>query len=121
VLNSKEEKAMAIHLTDSAARHVRRILEQHEDSIGLRLGIRSSGCSGFAYVVDYAREVGADDTVFDSNGIRVLVDRASLPHLDGMTIDYARNGLLNETLVFNNPNVESSCGCGESVAFRESA
>jgi iron-sulfur cluster assembly protein len=112
---------MAIQLTESAQQHVRKMLQQHEGSIGLRLGTRRSGCSGFAYVVDYASAVEADDTVFESGGIKVLVDSASLPHLDGMTINYVKNGLLNEGLEFNNPNARSSCGCGESIAFEESA
>ena len=112
---------MAIQLTDSAVQHVRKLLEQHEGSIGLRLGTRRSGCSGFAYVVDYARATEAGDTVFDAGGIRVLVDSASLPHLDGMTVDYVKNGLLSEGLAFSNPNVRSHCGCGESIAFGETA
>jgi iron-sulfur cluster assembly protein len=112
---------MAIQLTDSAVQHVRNMLEQHAGSIGLRIGTRRSGCSGFAYVVDYATSIEADDTVFESGGIRIIVDPASLPHLDGMTVNYVKNGLLSEGLEFINPNVQSSCGCGESIAFRESA
>jgi len=112
---------MAIQLTDSAVEHVRNMLEQHEGSIGLRLGTRRSGCSGFAYVVDYASAVEAEDTVFESGGIKVLVDSASLPHLDGMTVNYVKNGLLSEGLEFINPNARSSCGCGESIAFEETA
>ena len=76
---------MAIQLTDSAVEHVRSMLAQHEGSIGLRLGTRKSGCSGFAYVVDYASEVTDADQVFETGGVRVIVDRDSLPHLDGMT------------------------------------
>ena len=112
---------MAIQLTDSAVQHVRKMLVEHEGSIGLRLGTRRSGCSGFAYVVDYASAVEANDTVFESGGIKVLVDSASLPHLDGMTVNYVRNGLLSEGLEFSNPNARSSCGCGESIAFEETA
>ena len=112
---------MAIQLTESAREHVRKMLEQHEGSIGLRLGTRRSGCSGFAYVVDYAGAVEADDTVFESDGIKVLVDSASLPHLDGMTVNYVKNGMLSEGLEFSNPNARSSCGCGESIAFEETA
>ena len=112
---------MAIQLTESARQHVRKMLEQHEGSIGLRLGTRRSGCSGFAYVVDYAGAVEADDTVFESGGIRILVDSASLPHLDGMTVNYVKNGVLSEGLEFINPNVRSSCGCGESIAFEKTA
>jgi iron-sulfur cluster assembly protein len=112
---------MAIQLTESAREHVRKMLEQHEGSIGLRLGTRRSGCSGFAYVVDYAGAVEADDTVFESGDIKVLVDSASLPHLDGMTVSYVKNGMLSEGLEFSNPNARSSCGCGESIAFEETA
>lgn len=112
---------MAIELTDSAVRHFRKTLEQHAGRIGVRLATRRSGCSGFAYVIDYASEVGEGDTVFESGGIKVLVDSASLAHLDGMTVNYLSNGLLGEGLEFINPNVQSSCGCGESIAFRESA
>lgn len=112
---------MAIQLTESAREHVRKMLEQHEGSIGLRLGTRRSGCSGFAYVVDYAGAVEAGDTVFESDGIKVLVDSASLPHLDGMTVNYVKNGMLSEGLEFINPNARSSCGCGESIAFEETA
>ena len=112
---------MAIQLTESARQHVRKMLEQHEGSIGLRIGTRRSGCSGYAYVVDYASAVEEDDTVFESGGIKLLVDSASLPHLDGMTINYVKNGLLNEGLEFINPNARSSCGCGESIAFEETA
>lgn len=112
---------MAIQLTESAREHVRKMLEQHEGSIGLRLGTRRSGCSGFAYMVDYAGAVEADDTVFESDGIKVLVDSASLPHLDGMTVNYVKNGMLSEGLEFINPNARSSCGCGESIAFEETA
>jgi len=112
---------MAIQLTDSAAQHVRKMLDEHEGSIGLRLGTRKSGCSGFAYVVDYAGAIEEDDTVFEAGGIKVLVDSASLPYLDGMTVNYVKNGLLSEGLEFSNPNARSSCGCGESIAFEETA
>jgi iron-sulfur cluster assembly protein len=112
---------MAIQLTDSAVQHIRKLLAQHEGSIGLRLGTRRSGCSGYAYVVDYAGAIEEDDTVFESAGIKILVDRASLPHLDGMIVNYVKNGLLSEGLEFSNPNARSSCGCGESIAFGETA
>jgi iron-sulfur cluster assembly protein len=97
------------------------MLEQHEGSVGLRLGTRRSGCSGFAYVVDTVSRIGDDDTVFESCGIKVVIDHGSLPHLDGMTVDYVRDGLLSERLEFINPNARSSCGCGESIAFGETA
>jgi iron-sulfur cluster assembly protein len=97
------------------------MLERHEGSIGLRLGTRRSGCSGYAYSVDYATAIEPGDHVFEAAGVKVIVAGDSLPHLDGLTVDYVRNGLLNEGLEFINPNVQSSCGCGESIAFREPA
>ena len=112
---------MAIQLTDSAAEHVSRMLEKHPGSVGLRLATRRSGCSGYAYVVDYVNAVEENDTVFETAGVTVVVDSASLPHLHGMPIDYVRNGLLSEGLEFINPNVQSSCGCGESIAFSETS
>ncbi|MDX1698756.1 MAG: iron-sulfur cluster assembly accessory protein, partial [Thiohalobacterales bacterium] len=98
---------MAIQLTERAAEHVRRMLVSHAGSIGLRLGTRKSGCSGFAYLVDYVDAVGEDDTVFETGGVKVVIDSASLPHLDGMTVDYVKNGLLSQELKFINPNVQS--------------
>lgn len=112
---------MAIQLTQGAAAHIHRMLKQHEGSVGLRLGTRKSGCSGFAYVVETVSRIDDDDTVFESRGVTVVVDRSSLTHLDGMTVDYVRDGLLNERLEFINPNARSTCGCGESIAFGETA
>ena len=112
---------MAIQLTQSATAHIHKMLEKHEGSVGLRLGTRKSGCSGFAYVVETVSRIDDDDTVFESRGITVVVDRSSMPHLDGMTVDYVRDGLLNERLEFINPNARSSCGCGESITFGETA
>jgi iron-sulfur cluster assembly protein len=81
--------------------------------VGLRLGIRKSGCSGFAYVIDYADEVGSADVVFDDRGVRVIVDGQSLPFLDGTEVDFVKEGL-NEAFKLRNPNVADECGCGES-------
>jgi iron-sulfur cluster assembly protein len=108
---------MTIHLTDSAAQRVNSMLEKRGHGIGLRLGIRKSGCSGYAYVVDYADEVNDNDTVFDSGGVKVVVDSNSLSMLDGMTLDFVKSNMLNEGFEFHNPNVRESCGCGESVSF----
>lgn len=108
---------MSIQLTENAVKHVRGMLQQHPQAQGLRLGIRKSGCSGFAYVVDYAEEITEHDEVFESDGVKVVVDRDSLPHLDGTTVDYVRTNALNAGLEFHNPNVRDSCGCGESVSF----
>ena len=109
---------MPIQLTDSAAIHVKQMLDKRRQGIGLRLGTRKSGCSGYAYVVDYADHITEQDSVFESNGVKVVVDVASLPHLDGMTIDYVRTNILNSGFEFINPNVTESCGCGESIAFK---
>ena len=105
---------MSIELTDNAARHVTKMLAQHESGIGLRLATRKSGCSGYAYVVDYAEGIADGDHVFETHGVKVVVDHDSLPMLDGMTIDYVKENALNEGFEFINPNIKDSCGCGES-------
>jgi len=104
---------MAISLTESAAERVRSHLVRRGGGLGLRLAVKSSGCSGFSYVVDYADEARPDDLVFDSQGIKVFVDRASFTAIDGTRIDFVRQGL-NESFRFDNPNVRGECGCGES-------
>ena len=106
---------MSVTLSDTAAARVRGFLEQR-GGVGLRLGVRPSGCSGFAYVVDLTDSVGGDDHVYESHGVKVVVDDKSLPLLDGTCIDFRREGL-NETFVYDNPNVKSACGCGESIGF----
>ena len=107
---------MAITLTESAARQVKGLMAQVAEARGLRLGLSRSGCSGFAYAMDIATSVGASDHVFESNGVDIIVDTESLALLDGTELDYVRDGL-NELFKFNNPNVKSQCGCGESVGF----
>jgi iron-sulfur cluster assembly protein len=107
---------MAITLTPSAGEHVRKMLGQHDRALGLRLGTKKSGCTGFAYVVDYADEIGPEDRVFESEGVRVVVDSASLPQLDGTQVDFLTNNVLNKGFEFRNPNVRDSCGCGESFS-----
>jgi iron-sulfur cluster assembly protein len=106
---------MAIQLTESAARHVQRELEK-QPGLGLRLSTRKSGCTGFAYVVEFAEEIGEQDQVFESHGIKVVVDAASLPMLDGMTVDFVTQNVLNQGFEFINPNVKNMCGCGESFS-----
>jgi iron-sulfur cluster assembly protein len=106
---------MAIILTESAAERVRSHIARRGGGLGLRLGIKTSGCSGFSYVVDYADEAKPDDLVFDSQGVKVFVDRASLAAIDGTRIDFVRQGL-NESFRFDNPNVRGECGCGESFS-----
>jgi iron-sulfur cluster assembly protein len=104
---------MAVTLTPSAADRVRSFLAQRGHGVGLRLGVRKTGCSGYAYVVNYAEEIGELDEVFDNDGIKVIVDRDSLGFVDGTQIDFVRQGL-NEAFKFRNPNVKGECGCGES-------
>jgi iron-sulfur cluster assembly protein len=104
---------MTISLTPAAAERVRTFMANRGKGVGLRLGVKQTGCSGFAYVVSYADEVGATDTVFDDAGVKVIVDADSLRYVDGTQIDFVRQGL-NEAFKFRNPNVKGECGCGES-------
>lgn len=104
---------MSISLTPSAAERVRAYMANRGKGIGLRLGVKQTGCSGYAYVVSYAEEVGAGDVVFDEAGVKVIVDREALKFVDGTEIDFVRTGL-NEAFKFRNPNVKGECGCGES-------
>jgi iron-sulfur cluster assembly protein len=104
---------MSVSLTPSAAERVRSFLEKRGSGVGLRLGVKKTGCSGFAYVVNYADEVAANDVVFEDQGVKVIVDSESLRYVDGTEIDFVRQGL-NEAFKFRNPNVRGECGCGES-------
>jgi iron-sulfur cluster assembly protein len=104
---------MPISLTTAAAERVRNFLSKRGKGEGLRLGVRTSGCSGMAYVIEYADKIDPEDLVYESNGVKVIVDPKSLSYLDGTELDYTREGL-NEGFKFNNPNVKDSCGCGES-------
>jgi iron-sulfur cluster assembly protein len=106
---------MSVSLTESAAERVRSFIDKRGSGVGLRLGVRKTGCSGFAYVVSYADEVGAGDVVFEDRGVKVIVDAESLRFVDGTEIDFARHGL-NEAFKFRNPNVRGECGCGESFS-----
>jgi iron-sulfur cluster assembly protein len=105
---------MAVTLTPAAAERVKTMLEKRGKGEGLRVSTKVSGCAGFSYVVDYADEINEDDHVFESHGVKVIVDDKSLQNIDGMEMDYVKESLLNEGFVFNNPNVKDSCGCGES-------
>ena len=107
---------MAIQLTESAAQHVRKMLDGRPGAIGLRVATRKSGCTGFAYEVDYADAVGEHDEVFESRGVKLVVDGASLSMLEGMTIDFVKSNILNSGFDFINPNVKEMCGCGESFS-----
>jgi iron-sulfur cluster assembly protein len=104
---------MSISLTSAAADRVRSFLGRRGQGVGLRLSVKKTGCSGFAYVVNYADEIGADDVVFEDQGVKVIVDRASLGYIDGTEVDFVKQGL-NEAFRFRNPNVKGECGCGES-------
>lgn len=104
---------MSITLTEIAAERVQGFLASKDDAIGLRVGVKPNGCSGFAYVVDITDRVDANDSVYESYGVKVVVDDKSLPLIDGTEIDYTRQGL-NETFSYRNPNVKHECGCGES-------
>lgn len=105
---------MSVTLTDAAAAHVDKMIQQRGHGLGLRIATKKSGCSGFAYVVDYADELDADDQVFESHGVKVVVDTTSLARIDGMEIDFVKSSLLNQGFEFRNPNVKNECGCGES-------
>jgi iron-sulfur cluster assembly protein len=104
---------MAVTVTEAAAERVSQFLENRGKGIGLRLGVRTSGCSGMAYVLEFVDELDEGDQVFEEHGIKVIVDAKSLVYLDGTELDFAKEGL-NEGFKFNNPNVSSECGCGES-------
>lgn len=104
---------MAITLTEAAADRVKKFLDNRGKGIGLRLGVRTSGCSGMAYVLEFVDEFDETDQVFEEHGVKVVIDPKSMTYLDGTELDYKRDGL-NEGFEFNNPNVKDSCGCGES-------
>jgi iron-sulfur cluster assembly protein len=110
---NKGRRGMAILLTESAADRVRSHLEKRGAGIGLRVGIKKTGCSGFAYVVNYADEIRPEDSVFEARGVKVVVDRTSLPLIDGTLVDFVKQGL-NEAFKFQNPKAKGECGCGES-------
>ena len=104
---------MAVTLTEAAARHVSRYLGKRGRGIGVRLGVKTTGCSGLAYKLEYADAAAPEDLVFEDRGVKVLVDPKSLPYIEGTQLDFVREGL-NEGFKFRNPNVKDQCGCGES-------
>ena len=104
---------MSITLTESAARHVQRYLEKRGKGVGLRLGVKTSGCSGMAYKLEFVAAVDGSALPFESHGVKVFTDAKSLAYLDGTELDFVKEGL-NEGFRFNNPNVKNECGCGES-------
>lgn len=104
---------MAITITEAAARHVQKFLTNRGKGVGIRLGVKPSGCSGMSYVLEFVDELQPEDQVFEGHGVKVIVDPKSLLYLDGTELDFAREGL-NEGFKFNNPNVKDACGCGAS-------
>ena len=104
---------MSVTLTEAAAKHVQKYLARRGKGVGLRLGVKTSGCSGMAYKLEFADQVEPDDKVWESFGVKVLVDEKSLPYLDGTELDYTREGL-QEGFKLHNPNEKFRCGCGES-------
>lgn len=104
---------MSISLTESAAQRIQAFLHNRGKGEGLRLGVRTSGCSGMAYVLEFADIINEEDSVFEDKGVKVIVDGKSIVYLDGTELDFVKEGL-NEGFKFNNPNVNGECGCGES-------
>ena len=107
------DKTMAITLTEAAARHVTRYLARRGKGVGVRLGVKTTGCSGLAYKLEYVDEQAPEDIVFEQHGVKVLIDPKSLAYIDGTELDFVREGL-NEGFKFSNPNERDRCGCGES-------
>ena len=106
---------MAITMTESAAKHIQKQVEKSGNGIGLRLGVKKSGCSGFAYTFEIAQSVGETEKVFENFGVKLLVAENDMQFLDGTQVDYVKEGFA-QVFKFNNPNVKSACGCGESFA-----
>lgn len=106
---------MSITITESAAKQIQKQLQKRGSGVGLRLGVKTSGCSGYAYVLDYADQIDSDEQVFEQYEVKVLVKNEDLDKLNGIQLDYAKEGF-NEAFKFNNPNVKGVCGCGESFA-----
>jgi len=104
---------MAVLLTEAAAVHVASSLKKRGKGIGIRLGVKASGCSGLSYKLEFVDQAAESDQVFEAHGVKIVVDDNSLVYLDGTELDWVKEGL-NEGFKFNNPNVKDSCGCGES-------
>ena len=104
---------MSVSLTEAAAARVKHFLDHRGKGIGLRLGVRTSGCSGIAYVLEFVDEIDPEDQVFEAGGVKVIIDPKSMIYLDGTEVDFAKEGV-NEGFKFNNPNAKNECGCGES-------
>ena len=109
-----------ISLTDRAANHVKSYLSKQGNDIALRVAVKPTGCSGYQYVVEAAESINDTDQSFETNGVKIVVDSQSMPYLAGTELDYVREGL-NEGFRFNNPNVQETCGCGESFTVSAQA
>tara|TARA_R110000782_G_scaffold18712_4_gene51203 strand:+ start:2120 stop:2473 length:354 start_codon:yes stop_codon:yes gene_type:complete len=107
-----------IRLSNSAKQHVENVLAKDADGLGLRIGVKTTGCSGYQYVIETAKEINNEDKTIESDGIKIIIDDQSLRYLAGTELDFVREGL-NAGFKFNNPNVEESCGCGESFSLKE--
>ena len=107
---------MSITLTENAALQIKKSLAKRGKGVGLRLGVKTVGCSGLAYTFDYADDIGANDASFESHDAKVVIDKESLKYLDGTTVDFGRDGL-KESFKFENPNAKNQCGCGESFSI----
>ena len=106
---------MSVTVTEKAARHILKTLDKRGKGVGLRLAVKTSGCSGMAYALEFADESQPEDLIFECAGVKLLVDPRSLPYLEGTELDFVREGL-HEGFKFNNPNAKAECGCGESFA-----
>lgn len=109
-------KPVPVTLSDKAAQHISKFIEKRGKGIGLRLGVRTTGCSGMAYKLEFVDEINSEDYMFESQGVKLFVDPKSMPYLEGIELDFAREGL-NEGFKFNNPNEKARCGCGESFTI----
>ncbi|MEE3198139.1 MAG: iron-sulfur cluster assembly accessory protein [Pseudomonadota bacterium] len=107
---------MAVSITKSAAKRVQLFMSERKNNVGLRIGVKKTGCSGYAYVVDYADLINADDVIFEEHGVKVVVDPKSLELIDGTEVDFIKEGM-NEVFRFRNPKVKGECGCGESFSI----
>ena len=106
---------MAITLTENAAKQIKGQLEKRGMGVGLLLGVKKAGCTGYAYQINFADEISENDSVFENHGVKVVVNHDNLKLLDGLELDYRKEGI-NEAFCFDNPNVKATCGCGESFS-----
>lgn len=113
--NKKQLKYMSITITENAADRVKTFLDNRGSGVGLRVGVKTTGCSGMAYIIEFADNIDKDDTVFEEKGVKIIVDPKCLLYLDGTELDFTKEGL-NEGFKFTNPNEKARCGCGESFS-----